>query len=69
MFGIGDEKQAQLRYLDADYEIIKQGSYVLCALTAEKISLDALNYWSVARQEAYIDGVASFKRELELRKN
>lgn len=66
MFGLGKEKQAELRYLAADYIILKQGTYVLCALTGEKIALDNLNYWNVERQEAYIDGVASFKRELEV---
>ncbi len=67
MFGIGGEKQAELRYLAADYMTLKQGAYVLCAVTGEKISLNDLNYWNVERQEAYIDGVASLKRELEVR--
>lgn len=66
MFGMGKEKQAELRYLAADYMTLKQGSYVLCAVTGEKIQLDNLNYWNVARQEAYVDGAASLKRELEV---
>lgn len=67
MFGAGKEKQAELKYWAADFEIIKQGSYVLCAVTGDKIQLDDLNYWNVERQEAYVNGSASLKREIELR--
>lgn len=66
MFGIGKNKPAELYYYPADYEIRKKGSFVLCAVTGAKINLDNLNYWNVERQEAYIDGAASLKRELEV---
>lgn len=58
--------EAVLRYLDGDYEIVKHGAYVSCAVTGEPIALDELRYWSVARQEAYASGLISFERELEL---
>lgn len=57
--------QAVLRYLDGDFEIVKHGSYVVCAVTGAQIPLDELKYWSVARQEAYASGLISFERELE----
>jgi hypothetical protein len=57
--------QAELRYLDGDYQVVAPGSYVICAVTNEKIELDDLRYWSVARQEAYINGLVSYQRELE----
>lgn len=66
MFGLGKEKAAELVYYPADYEIRKKGSFVLCAVTGKKIALDSLNYWNVERQEAYIDGASSLKRELEV---
>ncbi|MCJ8323562.1 MAG: DUF2093 domain-containing protein [Rhizobiales bacterium] len=66
MFGMGKEKQAELRYLAADYVTLKQGSFVVCAVTGQKIHLDNLNYWNVERQEAYVNGAASLKRELEV---
>ena len=53
--------EAKLRYLDGDYQIISPGSHVRCAVTGERIALEELKYWSVARQEAYIDAEASFK--------
>jgi len=58
--------EAVLRYLDGDFEIVKHGSFVLCAVTGAPIPLDELKYWSVARQEAYASGVISYERELAL---
>ena len=58
--------QAVLRYLDGDFEIVKHGGFVLCAVTGAQIPLDELKYWSVTRQEAYATGQISFDRELEL---
>lgn len=45
--------EAELRYLDGDYRIVRPGSYVRCAVTGQPIPLDELKYWSVERQEAY----------------
>ncbi|MEW7006945.1 MULTISPECIES: DUF2093 domain-containing protein [unclassified Lentilitoribacter] len=56
---------AKIRYLDADFQVIIQGSYVVCAITGERIPVDELKYWSVARQEAYIDVQASYTAELQ----
>lgn len=57
--------EAQIRYLDADFQVIRAGSFVRCAVTGEPIPLDELKYWSVARQEAYIDARTSLQREIE----
>ena len=59
--------EARVRYLDADFQILSPGGYVRCAVTGKAIPLDELKYWSVARQEAYVDAAASLKRELEPR--
>lgn len=45
--------EAELRYLDGDYRIVRPGSYVRCAVTGVPIPLDELKYWSVDLQEAY----------------
>lgn len=55
--------EAELRYLDGDFEIIKPGTHVLCAVTGQAIALEDLRYWSVARQEAYADANASMQAE------
>lgn len=60
-------KEAKLRYLDADFQVVTPGSFVRCAVTGQPIAIDELKYWSVARQEAYVDVEVSFKRELEAR--
>ncbi len=58
-------KEAKIRYLDADFQILSSGSFVRCAVTGKPIELDELKYWSVERQEAYIDVHASLARELK----
>ena len=58
--------EARLRYLDGDFEILKPGAYVRCAVTGESIPLDMLRYWNVARQEAYLNAAASLKREMDV---
>jgi hypothetical protein len=45
--------EAQLRYDDGDYHIVKQGTFVRCAVTKVAIPLKTLSYWSVEHQEAY----------------
>ncbi|WP_439273490.1 DUF2093 domain-containing protein [Pseudochrobactrum sp. HB0163] len=65
MFASQRGGEARLRYLDGDYQVLEAGSYVLCAVTGEKIDLDDLRYWSVARQEAYVNGLISYQREVE----
>ena len=44
---------AVLRYRAADYDVVKPGQFVLCAVSGKRIPLDQLIYWSAARQEAY----------------
>ena len=57
--------EAKLRYGTPDFQVIRPGSYVRCAVTGEAIPLELLKYWSVERQEAYADAAASFRRESE----
>lgn len=59
----GGSREAKIRYLDADFQILMPGSYVTCAITGKPIMIDELRYWSVARQEPYIDCVASLEAE------
>ncbi len=54
--------EAALQYLDADFEVLKPGRFVVCAVTGRKIALEDLKYWSVARQEAYVDAETALKR-------
>jgi hypothetical protein len=53
--------EAVLRYLDGDFQVITPGAFVRCAVTGVAIPLDELKYWSVERQEPYVDAAASLK--------
>lgn len=55
-------KEARVRYLDADLEVLSSGDFVTCAVTGKKIPLAALRYWSVELQEAYFDAHAASSR-------
>lgn len=59
-------KEARIRYLDGDFQVMTPGAFVRCAVTGETIPLDELKYWSVDRQEPYANADASLKRELEM---
>lgn len=68
MFGLNDQNLAKLHYDTPDFIVVEAGDHVLCAVTRKQILLDDLRYWSNERQEAYIDGAAMLKRELEFKK-
>ena len=55
--------EARLRYLPGTFRILTPGDHVVCAVTGREIPLDALRYWSVERQEPYVDAEASFEAE------
>ena len=56
--------EAKLLYLDSDYDILKQGDHVICAISGRKIPLNQLKYWSSDHQEAYASAEFGFKRFL-----
>jgi hypothetical protein len=60
-----NQGEAKIHFGASDFTIMETGSYVLCAVTGEKIPLEMLRYWNADRQEAYKDAAASlegFKR-------
>ena len=59
--GVGSGREAIIEYLDAEYTIVKPGDFVRCAVTGARIPLDALRYWNVDKQEAYIDARAAMQ--------
>lgn len=54
--------EAEVRYLDSDFRVIRAGAYVRCAVTGAPIPLEELKYWSVDRQEAYASPEAVLRR-------
>lgn len=54
--------EAELKFLDGDFRILKPGAFVRCAVTGVPIPLEELKYWSVDRQEAYASAEAVLRR-------
>ncbi len=52
---------ARLHYMANGFRVLTSGDHVLCAVTGEKIAVDDLRYWNVARQEAYATAAISTK--------
>lgn len=46
-------RPARLHYMANGFRVLASGDHVLCAVSGEKIPLDALRYWSVEWQEPY----------------
>ena len=54
--------EADVRYLDGDFRVVRPGAFVRCAVTGVPIPLEELKYWSVELQEAYATPEAVLKR-------
>jgi hypothetical protein len=59
----GGGREAKIHYLAGTFRLLADGDHVRCAVTGARIPLDQLRYWSVARQEAYVDAEASLAAE------
>ena len=54
--------EAEIKYLDGDFRILRHGAFVRCAVTGVAIPLEELKYWNVDRQEAYATPEAVLER-------
>ena len=54
-------KAAKLHYMASSFRMLSAGDHVICAATGERIELEDLRYWSVAKQEPYANAQASAK--------
>ncbi len=54
--------EAEIRYLDGDFRVVRPGAFVRCAVTGVPIPLEELKYWSVDLQEAYASPQAVLQR-------
>lgn len=54
--------QATVHFGDGEFVVLKPGRYVTCAVTEKPIPLEALRYWSSARQEAYLGPLEALSR-------
>jgi hypothetical protein len=54
--------EAEVKYLDGDFRVVRPGAFVRCAVTGAQIPLEELRYWSVDLQEAYATPEAVLRR-------
>ena len=63
MLMTGAGRVARVHYLASTFRVLSSGDHVVCAVTGALIPLHELRYWSVERQEPYVDAEASLKAE------
>jgi len=56
--------EAELKYLDGDFRVVRPGAFVRCAVTGVPIPLEELKYWSVDLQEPYVGPEAVLQRHV-----
>ena len=56
------DKIAILKYSHNSFEVIENGTYVICAVSGKKIQLEKLNYWNEELQEAYFSYIEASKK-------
>jgi hypothetical protein len=54
--------EAEVKFLDGDFRVVRPGAFVRCAVTGVQIPLEELRYWSVELQEAYASPEAVWQR-------
>lgn len=60
---LGKQRQAEIKFLDGEFQVMSPGDYVICAVTGGQIQLEQLKYWDVPSQEAYATAVAALSAE------
>lgn len=53
MTQLENASEAQLHYGDGEFVVLKPGGFVRCAVSGQRVPLEALRYWSAQRQEGY----------------
>ncbi|MET0307786.1 MAG: DUF2093 domain-containing protein [Sphingomonas sp.] len=54
-------RAARLHYMANGFRVLSPGDHVVCVTSGERIPLDELRYWSVARQEPYASADLAMK--------
>jgi hypothetical protein len=57
---LSPQREAKLKYLDGDYQVLLEGEFVRCAVSGDPIRVDNLRYWNVDRQLAFKSAWESF---------
>jgi hypothetical protein len=57
---IPPQREARLRYLDHEFEVLATGEFVRCGVTGDPIRIDNLRYWSIEKQIPYKSALEAF---------
>jgi len=57
-------REAVIRYMDAEFQVVREGEFVRCAGTGRPIPLTDLRYWNVIRQLPYGSAEVAFAEHL-----
>ena len=63
-----NKKKAKLNYKHNSFDVIEDGTFVVCAISGKEIKLEDLNYWNVELQEAYLSPKEANHRYKSLKK-
>lgn len=58
------DRPAMLFYQANGFRVLSPGNHVVCAVSGDRIMLEALRYWSAERQEAYASPELASRRLL-----
>jgi len=58
------DRPATLSYGPNGFRVMQPGHFVICAVSGERIALEALRYWSAERQEPYASAEIATRRLL-----
>ena len=62
-----NKKKAKLHYKHNSFDIIEEGSFVVCAISGKEIPIENLSYWNVELQEAYFSSIEVNERYKKLK--
>ena len=62
-----NKKKAKLQYKHNTFDVIEDGTFVICAVSGKEIQLDKLNYWNVELQEAYFSPLEVYEKHKKLK--
>tara|TARA_B100001123_G_C14411365_1_gene670919 strand:+ start:235 stop:432 length:198 start_codon:yes stop_codon:yes gene_type:complete len=62
-----NKNKAKLKFNPNGFEVVKEGDYVVCAVSGKNIPLNQLTYWNVDLQEAYFSPKEAQQRYNELK--
>jgi hypothetical protein len=63
----GPERPAELRFFSGDFQIVRLGTHVVCAVSGKSIPIEELRYWNADVQEAYATAEIATRRAAELK--